>query len=130
MIILALLMTLHYIADFLLQTDDQALGKSKRWEPLLAHTTVYSMCFLCFGFEFALITLVLHTITDFITSRIGARLWYIDLYKNHGWEVNHFGTYEYFAHVNMKKRSPFWWMIGFDQLIHLWCLVIAYMVTH
>ena len=40
---------IHWIADFVLQTDEMAKGKSKYWEPLLSHTIVYSCVFAIAG---------------------------------------------------------------------------------
>lgn len=72
--ILAIL-AIHWMADFVLQTDWQAQNKSKAMLPLLAHTSVYSACWLWFGWQFVLITFVAHTATDYVTSRINRSLW-------------------------------------------------------
>jgi len=37
-----LILIIHFIADFVLQTDKQAKGKSNNWGDLLSHTFVYS----------------------------------------------------------------------------------------
>ena len=36
---------IHFIGDFVLQTDKQAKGKSKNWSDLLMHTLTYSITF-------------------------------------------------------------------------------------
>jgi hypothetical protein len=96
---------IHWIADFVLQTDKQAKGKSKNWNDLLSHTLTYSFVWLFIGgciylnqfkpyniewnkamnsywsywiprgLLFVLITFIAHTITDYFTSRLNSRLW-------------------------------------------------------
>jgi hypothetical protein len=86
---------IHWIADFVLQSDKQAKGKSKNWSDLLAHTFTYSTMWvfascLMLGYVnkgqttqwyvihallFGLITFLCHTITDYFTSRLNSKLW-------------------------------------------------------
>ena len=79
---------IHWFADFVLQTDKQAKGKSKNWIDLLNHTFTYSTLWLGIGMFysvftdmtwnwlwFGLITFVAHTITDYFTSRLNSKLW-------------------------------------------------------
>lgn len=82
---------IHWFADFVLQTDKQARGKSKNWSDLLEHTTVYSLVFgiiMCFilpvdkpyigvylPLAFFFITFIAHTITDYFTSRLNSKLY-------------------------------------------------------
>lgn len=92
----------HFFADFCLQTHDQATMKSKSIKWLIYHTGVYSLCWLLMmigllgwkAFAFAGITFVIHTITDYCTSRIGRPFWDKNDYHN-GFVV-----------------------IGFDQVLH------------
>jgi len=37
------ILLIHWFADFVLQTDEQAKGKSKNWLDLLQHTLNYSI---------------------------------------------------------------------------------------
>jgi hypothetical protein len=78
------IIVLHFIADFVLQTDAQAKAKSKSNNALLAHTGIYSLFFLVAGLfcggiifagKFALITFLAHTVTDYFTSRLNSWLW-------------------------------------------------------
>ena len=90
------ILLIHWFADFVLQTDKQAKGKSKNWSDLLAHTFIYSLIWLFFGIfwlfipsrpeiqptsnlllplNFAIITFIAHTITDYFTSRLNNKLW-------------------------------------------------------
>lgn len=104
----------HWFADFVLQTDSQAKGKSKEWGPLLAHTLNYSVVWLLLSMGyagitgckeilfFAPITFFCHTITDYITSRENAKLW------------------------EKNKVHDFFVCIGFDQWLHYVQLFLTY----
>lgn len=73
--IVLLILFIHFLADFGLQTNDQARKKSSRDDYLIMHTVVYSLCWLVpmflltnsiiFSIEFSLLTFFAHTITDF-----------------------------------------------------------------
>ena len=109
--ILLFYLLLHWYADFVVQTDKQAKGKSSNNWQLLAHTSSYSLIItICtyilywtnsFGAQywyipliFGIIQFVTHTVIDWMTSRINKKLW------EDGY------VHEFFV------------MIGFDQLIH------------
>ncbi len=96
------LLCVHFIADFVLQSDWMALGKSKAWTPLLVHTSIYSLCFAWFGVPFVLVTFLTHTVTDYGTSRVNSRLW------------------------AAKENHWFFVGIGADQLIHAWTLALTF----
>lgn len=102
--LLVFFVLIHFLADFALQTHEQATGKSKEWKPLLQHTSVYSLVitlgmYIWFGswwvcLIFGIITFIAHTATDYITSRISSYYFQKDDYHN-GFVV-----------------------IGFDQVLH------------
>jgi len=115
------ILLIHWIADFVLQTDKQAKGKSKNWSDLLSHTAIYSLfwtvpisIFSLFGYDssdfgwspvlllFIPITFVFHTITDYFTSRLNSKLW------------------------AEGKVHYFFVSIGFDQWLHYAQLFITY----
>jgi len=102
MVDLLILIWLHFIADFVLQTDEVAISKSKDNKILLLHVVIYSLPFLYFGWLFALINGALHFVTDYFTSRWTAKLW------------------------AEEKRHQFFVVIGFDQAIHITTLIITY----
>jgi Protein of unknown function (DUF3307) len=114
--ILAILF-IHWFADFVLQTDKQAKGKSKNWNDLLTHTAVYSGVWLLVCntlilmywlpntfYLFAPITFVFHTATDYTTSRVNSKLW------------------------EAGKTHNFFVSLGFDQLLHHAQLFITFWV--
>lgn len=110
---------IHWFADFVMQTDKQAKGKSKNWNDLLSHTFNYSLMWLIpiiFLFPkdwttsqyvlnsllFGSITFVCHTITDYFTSRLNSRLW------------------------SEGKVHNFFVSVGFDQYLHYIQLFLTY----
>lgn len=102
--LLIFMLLIHFLADFGLQTTDQAQKKSVDIIPLAQHVGVYSLVWLIAvlslsgnittAFYFALITFVLHYITDYGTSRIASGFFNKGDYHN-GFVV-----------------------IGFDQIMH------------
>lgn len=99
-----LLMWFHFIADFVLQCDRVAIGKSKSNLVLLEHVLTYILPFalLPVPWQFLVVNGVLHFMTDFCTSRMTSYLWQKNL------------------------RHWFFVTIGFDQAIHMTCLVATY----
>ena len=122
MIIAFIIIFIHWIADFVLQTDWQAQNKSKNNFALLSHTSNYSLVWLlpmCLVFGvmkegattewivwttlyFSMITLVAHTITDYFTSRLNSKLW------------------------SEGKVHYFFVSVGFDQVLHYGQLFLTY----
>lgn len=111
-----IIILIHWVADFVLQTDKQAKGKSKNWTDLLSHTMTYSVVWLAVGLiwvilsnfnltglyvcdiwfvvKFTIITFLAHTTTDYFTSRVNSKLW------------------------SENKVHLFFVSIGFDQILH------------
>jgi uncharacterized membrane-anchored protein len=119
-IVLALLAT-HFVADFVCQTHEQATNKSKSNYWLSMHVATYTLVLAACTFAIlaifvpnemetsglqALIYAVfnggLHWLTDYVTSRINARLW------------SEGRTHDFFVGV------------GADQLIHYTCLLVTF----
>lgn len=112
------ILLIHWFADFVLQTDKQAKGKSKEWGPLLDHVATYSSVWMVIGLfyffiiqssllfvnvlYFTGITFFCHTITDYITSRENSKLW------------------------EQGKVHNFFVCIGFDQYLHYIQLFLTY----
>lgn len=132
MLIAFILIVIHYIADFMAQTEEMATGKSKSFIILLKHTGKYTLVFyVCFAlwcayqnhiggmkpedigwdlriFLFFPITFVFHTAIDYVTSRITSRK---------------FEKKEYYTGIpNMGAFS----IIGLDQVIHYATLFLTY----
>lgn len=117
------ILIIHWVADFILQTDEMAKGKSKQLSKLLSHTLMYSLfwtsaifLYECFYtksiqqyimiphnvFDFASITFFAHTITDYFTSRFNAKLW------------------------EQGKTHNFFVAVGFDQILHYIQLILTF----
>lgn len=99
---LIFIILLHWLADFVFQTDEMAQNKSKSFYWLTTHVFTYSLFFCGFGWKFVLITFVCHWITDFVTSKISSYCW---------------------LH---EKRHNFFVVIGFDQFLHIAQLLLTY----
>lgn len=121
---------IHWVADFVFQDEKWALGKSKNWSDLLKHTLTYSIiwiflsmclfaepCYIsglgyCVNtikcFQFALITFLCHTITDYITSKIVSKRFEN---KYYGSAIPNFGAFT---------------IIGIDQFLHYLQLFLTY----
>lgn len=130
-IVLAIIL-IHWVADFVFQTDKMAKGKSKNWNDLLSHTGTYSFVWLFIGgciylqqfrpynpehnkiiniywsywiprgILFVFITFIAHTITDYFTSRLNSKLW------------------------SEGKVHYFFISVGFDQVLHYTQLLLTY----
>ena len=107
---------LHWIADFVCQTDKMALGKSKNWNDLLNHTFTYTIIMaigifpvfatistpICW-FLFLSNTFLIHTVQDYITSRENCKL--LERYTS---------------------KHNFFVLVGFDQFLHFAQLLLTY----
>jgi hypothetical protein len=119
----------HFIADFIMQDEKWALGKSKNWEDLLDHTAVYSLVWFFavsiiltlkaetyldvlvifpMAAMFMVITLIAHTATDYFTSRLVSKKFAEGKY---GSAIPNFGAFT---------------MIGADQVLHYIQLFLTY----
>ncbi len=94
----------HYVADFLLQTGPMARGKERLqgwfW-PLLAHASCHA------------------ALTLLISLAVAPRLWWlafidlaVHLAIDHGkTSLARWGQWK-------TDQAQFWWLLGFDQLLH------------
>jgi hypothetical protein len=120
LILIFSVLLIHWVADFICQTDSMAQGKSKSISMLLLHTSTYTgiwflaFIILSFGaifsghlnpedlgipvglkiFWFLPITFICHTTTDYFTSRLNTKLW------------------------EKKDVHNFFVSIGWDQILH------------
>ena len=98
----------HWLADFVLQSDWMAKKKSTNHGALAAHTLVYGIFLILFMIPYGapkseiivwgIVNMLLHGSYDFLSSHLNSYLWR----RN---EVHYFFV-----------------SIGFDQLIHYICL--------
>jgi hypothetical protein len=101
---------LHFLADFVFQSDWMAQNKSKDWFALFTHVMVYMTVFylgLVWTFSeesvglFWGINFLAHFLVDSVTSRINAKLW------------------------ERKQVHYFFVGVGFDQFIHATTLILT-----
>lgn len=120
------LLAVHFVADFLLQSDWMALNKSKRWDALTLHVAVYAACFLPFGIVFALVTFTAHFVQDAITSRINARFWFFDMAMPVHWPSRRDPNGPAVPHYAALGGNRHWFFVGIgaDQLLHYVQLVM------
>jgi len=102
--VIILLVFVHFVSDFMLQTDYMANNKSGSNKALGIHVLVYALPFVGFGLEFALINMVLHFGVDYVTSRLTKKMF------------------------TEKKIGMAFKVIGFDQFLHIACLVVTYVL--
>jgi uncharacterized membrane protein len=98
------ILIIHYVADFIFQSDWQAKNKSTCNSALLSHTILYSLVWIpfCCGVGlsslsvvvFCLVTFIAHSVTDYFTSRA----------------VRYFFT--------KQDHHNGFLVIGFDQVLH------------
>ena len=105
LMMVGIVLAVHFVADFVLQSDWMAVNKSSKWPALWVHVTVYTVCFVPVFYDrpqSLVLVFWTHFATDAITSRITSRLW------------------------KAQERHWFFVVIGADQLIHqvtlLWLL--------
>lgn len=96
-----LVLLLHWVGDFLFQSDWMAKNKSKSNLALLIHVSCYGIPLCLIDWRFAILNMGLHGLTDFVTSRITSKLW--------------------------EKKEVHWFfvVIGLDQFIHTACLILT-----
>lgn len=102
-LIISLLVITHFIADFMMQSDNMTKNKSKSNKVLLSHVSIYTIAFMVLVSPlYGLVNGILHFAIDYVTSRRTARLW------------------------AEGRVHDFFVTIGFDQMLHMLSLIWTY----
>lgn len=97
------LLLVHWLADFICQTDWMAKNKSSDTQALTAHVLLYTFILLLCGlplffgmtaFLWAAVNGCAHWLTDFVTSKITKKLW------------------------EQQRVHDFFVVVGLDQVLH------------
>lgn len=121
-----IILIVHFLADFALQTHEQSQGKSEGSQPwnkwLFYHVATYSMIWfiVCLGlgltllkaFTFFAITGLLHYQTDWITARIGKPFWEKQDFHN-GFVVVGFDQVLHYLQLYYTFKA-----VGYETLFH------------
>ena len=99
---IAIVLFTHWAADFVLQSNWMAQGKSKAYLPLLSHVAVYTLVLALIHPLWAIINGILHFLVDYFTSRISSKLY------------------------TKGDIHNFFVVIGLDQFIHAITLLATY----
>lgn len=93
---------LHFVGDFIFQSDKMAKGKSVSNKWLGLHVSVYCLPLILVSPLYALANFVPHFLTDYVSSRVGG-----NLYRE-------------------GDIHNFFVVVGFDQLLHALTLILTY----
>lgn len=109
---LIILFFAHYVGDFLLQNKWMGENKSKAWLPLLSHIAVYTVTLGVFTYP-------MHT---------SYAWWIYFLIWN---TLAHFCIDAYTSQLSRacyeaKNMGAFWKVVGFDQFLHVSCLISSF----
>lgn len=96
------ILLLHFISDFIFQSDEMAKNKSTSVKWLTIHVLIYSILFTIYNPIYGIVNGLLHWVIDYFSSKVTSYLW-----KN-------------------GQVHNFFAVIGLDQLLHYVCLFLTY----
>lgn len=134
-----LLSVAHWVGDFKFQSNWMAINKSKNNLALLTHVSVYMAALIVvlapwvflthvdalLWTWFVLLNYALHFATDYVTSRMTTKRWFIALDEQKVEFARPSAVLLYKVTFDDEKRHSFFVVIGFDQMIHSVCLVVT-----
>lgn len=143
--VLAWIFLFHWIGDFVAQSDEMAINKSKSVWWLTKHVTAYSLAMIpvvlidehmwrqshhmhhsIWYFPSSVIDWVFNMqyMHPFQYSLMFVGVWFVAVFVTH-W-ITDFFTSKVSAWLYPKSRHYFFVWIGLDQLIHAWTLLALY----
>lgn len=112
------ILVVHWITDFIFQSEKWSMGKSKSFLMLIKHTSVYASLWLLpvwlmtyeliHSLTFVLATFITHTLIDYFSSKIVSAKFARGYYTG---PIPNFGAFT---------------IIGFDQLLHYLQLIYTW----
>lgn len=127
LVLFVLVMFVHFVADFMLQTDKMAKNKSSSNAWLTYHILAYTAVLLIvFGPLYALINGLAHWATDWCTSRISKKFW-MAAEENRKFIEDPRTGITIDAHRERQAHNVHWFfvVIGFDQFLHALVLIMT-----
>jgi hypothetical protein len=134
------LLFLHWLADYVLQSNDLALRKADDVLALVHHVAIVALTLFVGSLPLAVIELVTwnavlqfvsvnftaHLVTDYVTSKVNRWLWFVDTEpRPRAIASGDYGSFPFYARFNTEKRHWFFVGLGFDQLLHHVVLLIT-----
>ena len=122
--IIFVVLSLHYIADFICQSHEDATNKSTSNKHLLNHVTNYTLVVYSGLFLFIILPLAGYDSTNYTTSKLGfVKLVILNYLVCFYIFITHFATDYTTSRISSKmwkksKMHEFFNTVGLDQLIH------------
>lgn len=112
----------HFISDFVMQTNEMAQNKSISNYWLTKHVIEYGKGLLIFSILFTLSNLIFFNV-QFFGLRV---IIYIIINMGLHWVTDYFTSRQTKKLFSQKKTHKFFIVIGFDQFIHMFCLLMTF----
>lgn len=117
------ILTTHFVADFVKQTYEMASYKSTSIKWLTLHILAYYKWFIFSGIMYYAFAWILA-----FNFSVWPLIWYCTLNAGLHWITDYFTSKATSTLWKQKRVHDFFVMIGFDQLIHMFCLIGTYWI--
>ena len=134
------LLFLHWVGDYVLQSNDLALRKADDAIALIHHVVIVALALfvgvLPLGVmglvgwnllvQFVGVNYVAHLVTDYLTSKVNKWLWFVDTEpRGRNIPTGDYASFPFYAKFDMEKRHWFFVSLGFDQFLHQLVLLVS-----